>query len=180
MLPRHHQWLVFTFDRIHPPKIFFSPFKKIYWLPWKEFLRKKKSVVLKPWIVLLSGNHVLLCCFLCTVIHFLPPSLSSTFSLGCSCRPGARPQPRMCPRQLLPGNGGPAGWTREEPEGLIHVRHEEEGALLHCQSPAGEFGCVILSGVDISQIYITIRGTQEHYSHSHGCANLKVWGRHAS
>lgn len=79
-----------------------------------------------------------LCCFffLLTVIHFLSPP-----SPGCCSWPGAWPQPRLCSWQLLPGNGGLAGWAREEPEGLIHMWDEEKRALLHCQSSSGQCMC---------------------------------------
>lgn len=94
------------------------------------------------------------CCFpFKTEIYILIPSwlthgaiynciflLCPTFSPGYCHRPGAWPQPHLCPRQLLPSNRGPAGWSREEPKGLIHVWNEKKRALLHCQSSTGVCG----------------------------------------
>lgn len=89
------------------------------------------------WMAALLGNDATLhCSFLLIVIHFLPPPFSS--SPGCCRWPGAWPQPRLCPWQLLPSNRGLAGWTREEPEGLVHMWNEEKGAVLHSQSSTGE------------------------------------------
>lgn len=70
-------------------------------------------------------------------------------SRGCCALPGARPQPRLRPGQLLPGNRRPAGRSREEPEGLVHLWAEEEGALLHRQPPAGQPSSCI-SGLSLS------------------------------
>lgn len=89
--------------------------------------------------VLLKRDTTLHHYILFILIHFLsaPPS----FSPGCCGRPGAWLQPRLCPRQLLPSNRRLTGRTREELEGLVHMWDEEERALLHCQSSAGQFIC---------------------------------------
>lgn len=73
------------------------------------------------------------CCFLSTHISCLCFSSS-----GSRCWTGAQPEPRLCPRQLLPGNRRSAGWPREEPKGVVHMWHEEKGAVLYRQSSAGQ------------------------------------------
>lgn len=122
------------------------PQEEIRALDVVSFFRTERRSLISCWLYLptqacewvLYQEMMPLCTALsCSYNHFLCPSSSP----GCCRWPGARPQPRLCPWQLLSCNRGPAGWTREEPEGLIHMRHEEKRALLHCQSSAGQCVC---------------------------------------
>lgn len=76
-------------------------------------------------------------------------------SCGCFYWPGAWPQSRLRPWQLLPSNRRSACWSRKKPEGLIHLWVEEERALLHRQSSAGRalWTCVYVSNLCFKSIF---------------------------
>lgn len=84
-----------------------------------------------------TGGGCLRCSQRNLQMSHLRPSPSPSGGCGAVPRAPARPRPRVRPGQLLPGHRRSAARSGEGPEGLVNLRPEEEGALLHRQPSAG-------------------------------------------